>query len=132
MDAKKLQQIPLFAQLSKKESEQIARWSDEIDLPAGYHMLDQGRLPHEFMVILDGTAEVTIDGRQVANLGPGDFIGEIAIHEHIRRTATVVATSPVTAMVMLARDFEEMERLMPTVAQQIRDAIAERMPSDDT
>ena len=127
MDAKRLQTIPLFADLSKKELEQVARWADEVDVPAGYHLLDQGRFPHEFFAIEEGTVSVTKDGQHLADLGPGDFFGEIAIVEHERRTATVVAATPVTAIVMLARDFETMDAEMPEVAERIRGAIRERM-----
>jgi CRP/FNR family transcriptional regulator, cyclic AMP receptor protein len=127
VDAARLQSIPLFADLSHKEREQIARWADEVDVHAGYHLLEQGRFPHEFFVIEQGTVAITKDGQHVADLGPGDFFGEIAILEHERRTATVVASTPVTAIVMLARDFEAMENAMPEVAARVHAAIRERM-----
>ena len=90
MDAKSLERVPLFAGLSHKDREKIARWADSIDLPAGKHLLDQGRLPHEFFVIVEGEVEVLHDGQRLATLGPGDFFGEIALIEHGRRTASVV------------------------------------------
>ena len=127
MDAKRLEPIPLFGDLTRKEREQIARWTDEVDVPAGYPLLEQGRLPHEFFVIESGTVAVAKDGEHLADLGPGDFFGEIAIMEHDRRTASVVATTPVTAIVMLARDFEVMAEAMPHVAEKIHEAIRERM-----
>jgi CRP-like cAMP-binding protein len=127
LDAKRLETLPLFRDLSRKEREQIARWTDEVDVPAGYHLLEQGRLPHEFFVIETGTVAVAKDGQHIADLGPGDFFGEIAIMEHDRRTASVVATTPVTAIVMLARDFETMAGVMPHVAEQIHEAIRQRM-----
>ena len=117
MDAKRLEPLPLFRDLSRKEREQIARWTDEVDVPAGYALLEQGRLPHEFFVIEKGTVAVA----------KGDFFGEIAIMEHDRRTASVVATTPVTAIVMLARDFETMAGVMPHVAEKIHEAIRARM-----
>ena len=127
MDAKRLETLPLFRDLSRKERDQISRWTDEIDVPAGYHLLDQGRLPHEFFVLETGTCSVTKDGEHLTDLGPGDFFGEIAIMEHDRRTATVVANTPCTAIVMLARDFQTMAGVMPHVAEQIHAAIRERM-----
>ena len=127
MDAKKLEAIPLFGNLSRKEREQIARWADEVDVPAGYHLVDQGRFPHEFFVVEEGAVEVTKDGAHLTDLGPGDFFGEIAILERDRRTASVVASTPVTAIVMLARDFETMAADLPDVADQIHAAVRERM-----
>ena len=127
MDAKRLESIPLFRDLSRKDRDQVSRWTDEVDVPAGYHLLDQGRFPHEFFVIETGTVAVSKDGVHLTDLGPGDFCGEIAIMEQELRTATVVATTAVTAIVMLARDFETMAGVMPEVAEQIHTAIRERM-----
>jgi CRP/FNR family cyclic AMP-dependent transcriptional regulator len=127
VDAKRLESLPLFRDLSRKERDQIARWTDEVEVPAGYHLVEQGRFPHEFFVIESGTVAVTKDGEHIADLGPGDFFGEIAIVERERRTATVVSTSPLTAIVMLSRDFETMADVMPHVAERIHAAIRERM-----
>jgi CRP/FNR family cyclic AMP-dependent transcriptional regulator len=127
MDVKRLGAIPLFAGLPKKEREQVARWADQIEVPAGYAMVSQGRFAHEFFVILDGTVEVTKDGAHLADLGPGDFFGEIALVEHELRTATVVSTSPMTAMVMHSREFDAMRSHLPHVAEQVHDAIRERL-----
>ena len=88
-----LKRVPLFAGLSPKEREKVARWADTVDLPAGKHLLDEGRLPHEFFVIVDGEVEVLHEEQRLATLGPGDFFGEIALIEHGRRTASVVTTS---------------------------------------
>ena len=127
MDAKSLERVPLFAGLSHKDREKIARWADSIDLPAGKHLLDQGRLPHEFFVIVDGEVEVLHDGKRLATLGPGDFFGEIALIEHGRRTASVVTTTPTTLAVMSPTSFAAMRREMPEVALRIDDAIRERL-----
>jgi CRP-like cAMP-binding protein len=127
VDPKGLNGIPLFANLSKKERERVARWADEIDEPAGAHLLDQGRLAHEFFVLTDGTVEVCKDGEHLTDLQPGDFFGEIALVEHERRTASVVATTPVRAIVMHSREFGAMRREMPTVCSQIEDAIKARL-----
>jgi CRP-like cAMP-binding protein len=128
MDEKRLQAVALFADLPRKEREQVARWADEISVPAGQALLIQGTFPHEFYLILEGTVEVAKDGEHVADLGPGDFFGEIALVEHERRTATVITTSPVTAMVMHGRDFAEMRSELPHVAEKVHAAIRERLP----
>jgi CRP/FNR family transcriptional regulator, cyclic AMP receptor protein len=127
VDPKRLEALPLFRDLSRREREKIARWADEVDLKAGYHLLDQGRFPHEFFVIEEGEVEVRKDGELVTTLGPGDFLGEIAIMEHDRRTASVVASSPVSAIVMGAREFEAMSKEMPSIAERVHAAIRERM-----
>lgn len=127
MDAKRLEELPLFRDLSKGERDRIARWADEVDVPAGYQLLGEGRLPHEFFVIEEGKADVTKGGDTITQLGPGDFFGEIALVEHERRTATVTAATPLTAIVMAPREFETMRQEMPEVCQRITDAIQERL-----
>lgn len=127
VDAKSLERVPLLAGLSPKDREKVARWADAVELPAGKHLLDEGRLPHEFFVILDGEVEVVHDGAHLATLGPGDFFGEIALIEHGRRTASVVTTTPTTLAVMSPNAFDAMRREMPQVAGRIDDAIRERM-----
>jgi CRP-like cAMP-binding protein len=131
MDAKRLDGVPLFEGLSRKDREELARWADLVDLPAGYHLADQGAFAHEFFALLEGTVEVTRNGEHLVELGPGDFFGEIALVEQDRRTATVLAITPVTAIVMHARDFDAMRGEFPTIALRIHDAVHARSPRHD-
>jgi len=128
MDAKDLEAVPLFAGLSKKERQQVARHADSVDLPAGYHLVDQGAFAHEFFVLLEGTVDITQDGKHLTDLGPGDFFGEVALVEHDRRTASVTASTPIRAVVMHQRDFDLMQRDIPHVAEQIHEAVHARSP----
>ena len=127
VQAKDLERVPLFAGLSHKDRDRVAGWADTVDLPAGRHLLDEGRLPHEFFVILDGEVEVLHDDQHLATLGPGDFFGEIAIIEHGRRTASVVTSAPTSLAVMSPAAFDAMRRELPQVAERIDSAIRERM-----
>ena len=127
MDAARLRSVPLFASLSDHDRQRIAMWTDEIDIPAGKRLAAEGELAYEFFVILDGTAEVTHDGETLAELGPNDFFGEIGLLETERRTATVTATTLLTALVMFGPNFRHVEREMPELATKIRAAIGERI-----
>jgi CRP/FNR family transcriptional regulator, cyclic AMP receptor protein len=126
MDAKELRSVPLFAELSHRELEQVSRWADVVDVGEGRHLVDQGEIGYEFFAILDGTAEVLKDAERVRELGPGDFFGEIALLGGDRRTASVVATTPMRVAVMMRRDFQHMADDLPDVAERIRAAIRER------
>ena len=108
----------------------LATWTDEVDVKAGKHLVEQGAFPHEFMLIESGTAEVVHDGNRIADLGPGDFFGEMALLEEHRRTATVTASSDLRIVVMHDRDFRAMEDEMPEVAQRIRAVMDERRGRD--
>ena len=127
MDASRLDGIRLFSGLSKKELGQLAQFMDELTVHEGAELASEGRFAHEFFVIEDGVADVLKDGERIAELGPGDFFGEIGLLETDRRTATVRATSEMELIVMFARDFKKMERDQPAVADRIRSAIRARL-----
>ncbi len=126
METARLKSVPLFGSLADKELKQVAQLADEVDVPAGQHLVDEGRFAHEFFVIEDGSAEVQHEGKAVATLGPGDFFGEIALIRTDRRTASVVATTPMKLIVVFGPNFRAMASDMPRVAEKINDAIEER------
>lgn len=128
MDERSLESIPLFASLSQHQRRQVANWADEVDIGEGERLVNQGAFAHEFFAILEGEAEVTREGEHLADLGPGDFFGEIALESDDRRTATVTAKTPMRVVVMFGRDFHQMESSMPKVAEQIKKAVEERRP----
>ena len=127
MDVERLEGVGLFSLLSRDELATIARWVDEIDVRAGKELTREGEIGHEFFVIEDGAASVRANGVEVSLMGPGDFFGEIALLESPRRTATVVADTDMTLLVMHSRDFKAMEHRMPVVADRLRAAIYARL-----
>jgi CRP-like cAMP-binding protein len=124
-----IKQVPLFANCSKKNLQEIAKISDEIDLPQGKVLTREGRSGHEFFVLIEGTAEVTRDSKRLRMLRPGDFFGEIALVSRVPRTATVTTTSPVRALVLSVQNFRSLVDRNPTVALQVLEAVAQRLPS---
>jgi len=126
MDAARLKKLPLFSDLSDKEREQIAKWADEVEVQPGKHLIDQGQFGYEFFVIEEGKAEVKRGDEVIAQLGPGDFFGEIALLEADRRTASVIASEPLRTIVMTRQQFISMEEAMPSVAAQVRQAVEAR------
>src|SRR5690606_11052073 len=105
--------VPMFSACSKKELQEVARASDEVDLPAGRTLCEQGRIGREAFVIVKGTAEVRRNNRKVATLGPGDCVGELALLDHGPRTATVTASTDVTALVLGVREFAALVDRVP-------------------
>lgn len=128
MDASNLKSIPLFAPLSRRELDMVARHADEADAAAGQVLAREGEVAREFFVIKEGTATVTTGGEVVNHLGPGDFFGEIGLLETLRRTATVVADTPMQLIVMFGPEFTLIDSEIEEIDRTIRKAIAERMP----
>jgi CRP/FNR family transcriptional regulator, cyclic AMP receptor protein len=127
MDAKQLQGVAIFSGLSKKELESLARWTDEVSVDEGHELAKEGAFAHEFFVIEEGSAAVLQNGERIAELGPGDFFGEIGLLETERRTASVTATTPMRLIVMFQREFKQMEQAMPAIADRVRAAIRARL-----
>jgi CRP/FNR family transcriptional regulator, cyclic AMP receptor protein len=130
MDESRLKGIALFAQLSKRERSKLARHLVEVEVPLGEHVVKEGEISHEFFVIEEGTAAVISSGKHLTDLGPGDFLGEIGLVQRSDRTASVIATSPIKAIVMAEEDFLAMSRSIPEVARQIDAAMQERLERD--
>ena len=126
MDAEHLKGIALFEMLSKAERAEVASRADEIDVEAGKRLVSEGRFGYEFFVIENGTAEVLRGNEHLADLGPGDFFGEMALLGDTTRNADVIAATPMTAMVMTDAAFRALARKMPEVADKIREACRER------
>jgi CRP-like cAMP-binding protein len=122
-----LRQVPLFAGCSREELETVARLADEIDVPAGRALTREGANGREFVVLLDGTAVVERDGEALATLGPGDFLGEIALLTRSPRTATVTTTAPARLLVLTDRAFRELTDRIPAMAARAWSATAERL-----
>jgi CRP/FNR family cyclic AMP-dependent transcriptional regulator len=122
-----IRKVPLFARCSRAELKEIALLADEIDLKEGKEMTREGAPGREFFVLLEGTADVKKNSRRVNTLGPGDFFGEIALVSHEPRTATVVATSPVRALVITEWSFRQLLDDAPRVKTKVMEAMAERL-----
>jgi CRP/FNR family cyclic AMP-dependent transcriptional regulator len=130
MDPRDVQSIPLFAGLSKDDQQVVAQYADEVDVEAGTVLAQEGRLAYEFFAIKQGSADVTLGGRHAAALGPGDFFGEIGLLAGDRRVATVVATSPMSLIVLTGSQLRAIDSRMPGVAERIRTAMAQRLAAN--
>ena len=130
MDPRDVQSIPLFAGLSKDDQKVVAQYADEVDVPEGKVLAEEGRLAYEFFAIKEGTADVTLGGQHAAALGPGDFFGEIGLLAGDRRVASVVATSPMSLVVLTGSQLRAIDSRMPGVAERIRSAMAQRVAAN--
>ncbi|HVA31234.1 MAG TPA: cyclic nucleotide-binding domain-containing protein [Gaiellaceae bacterium] len=122
--------VPLFAGCSKRELDEIAAIADEFALDANRNLTREGATGREFLVLVDGAADVKRKGRKVNTLRSGDFLGEIALITGAPRTATVTTTKPSRMLVVTARDFKSLLRRVPSIQLKVLDALASRLPDE--
>jgi len=125
-----IKSVPLFSSCSKKELEAIAAQADELVVPKGKVLTKEGARGREFMVIVDGSAEVRKKGRRLNLLGSGDFLGEIALLSGGPRTATVTTTSETDLLVLTDRAFSSVTKKMPSIHASVLKALSERLEAD--
>ena len=122
-----LRNVPLFSDLSAKELMSLSRLMDEIDLKPGTVIIREGNTGGEFFIVLEGTIEVKRKGRRLARLGPGDYLGEIALIDHGPRTATAIVETPSRVLVLASREFHSMLASDPRIENKILRTLAARV-----
>jgi CRP/FNR family transcriptional regulator, cyclic AMP receptor protein len=105
---KRLESIPIFSHATRRQLEHVAAIADEVDVPKGTVLAKQGERGLDFFVIEDGTAKVVASGNEIAQLGPGDFFGEISLVDGGPRTATVEALADMKLLVVRKPSFDDL------------------------
>ena len=118
----------MFSSLTAEECGQLAAHASERDYESGSYVMHQGDGGYTFFVIESGTANVLVDEAPVRSLGPGDFLGELAILGAGYRTASVIATSPMQLLAFFGLEFRRLENEYPELAEKVRQATTERLP----
>jgi CRP-like cAMP-binding protein len=129
VDRERIATHAFLAGIPERELDAVAAAASEREFAAGETLMSEGDFGHCLFLVEDGTAEVSADGTSVGMVGPGDVIGEVAVLASGRRTASVVAASPVRAISFFKRDVWNLERTAPEAAARLRDAIKDRAGS---
>ena len=119
--------VPLFAGFNRREIEAVGRLMDEVDVKAGRVLMREGAVGREFFIVVSGNVRVDRNGRKVNELGPGDFLGEIALIDRGPRTATATAADDCRLLVLDIGGFRTLVSKYPTVQGKIMKALAERL-----
>lgn len=130
--ADQLANVPLFASLSKKDLQRVAKASEEVPIEAGRTLVEQGRTGREFFLILEGSAVVRRNNRKVAELGPGEYFGELALLDHGFRSASVVANTDMKVLLLGQREFVGVLDSIPGMAYKLLTIMAQRLRDADT
>lgn len=103
-----LRTLSLFAGLSDADLRQVDALTCDVDVAPGTVLTKQGQVGREVFVVVSGIADVSIDRRTVARVGPGEPIGEMALLESVPRSATVTALTPMRVLVLDPGQFAEL------------------------
>ena len=129
MDRDRLKTIPLFSSLSEKALDTLSVFSSETSVSAGKRLVHEGDYSYDLIVIENGTADVVKDGQVVASLGPGDVFGEMGVLEGAKRSADVVATSPMRLITLSKWD---VKRISGEISGQLEELVAQRQQRDES
>jgi CRP-like cAMP-binding protein len=127
MDAAGIGSISVFAALDERQRECVAGACRELDVDAGTKLTDEGEFGYAMFGVASGEAEVFQNGSLLRTLGPGDVFGEIAVLFGGRRTATVVAKTPMRLVMLFNGELWRLEREVPEVATVLRSKVAEHL-----
>jgi CRP/FNR family transcriptional regulator, cyclic AMP receptor protein len=126
VDPERLRKIAVFSDLDDDELESIAALAAEVSVPDGKELVREGDYSYDVLAIEEGTASVERDGEHLADLGPGDVVGEMGVLERSRRSATVRATSPMLLVTLTGWDIRRLRKTAPKVVDHLRGVVAER------
>jgi CRP-like cAMP-binding protein len=130
VDVERLAAIPLFSTLPDGELAAVAARAGEREIDAGEMLVTEGEFGHCLFAVESGAADVTQDGQTIRTLGPGEVIGEVAVLAAGRRSASVVATTPMRLITFFKRDVWALEDDAPEAARRLRELIGTRtMPA---
>jgi CRP-like cAMP-binding protein len=117
--------------LSKKDLQLVSKNAEDVKVDAGKVLVSEGSAGSEFFIIVDGKARVTRRGKKVAELGPGDFFGDLALLDRAPRNATVVAETPMEVLVLGQREFAALIDEVPGFAHKLLAGLARRLREAD-
>lgn len=128
MDPDHLKTLPLFSSLSDKALRTVAVFASETSVSAGKRLVHEGDYSYDLIVIDDGTADVIKGGEVIGSLGVGDVFGEMGVLAGAKRTADVVATSPMRLITLSKWD---LKRISTEVSGQLQSLIEQRQQQNE-
>ena len=123
-----LRTFELFRHVPKKELPRVADMlGAEVNVDPGHVLTEQGRMDSDVYLVVDGTADVLVSSRPVAEIGPGESIGEMAVVDNWPRSASVIARTPMRVYEVKGDVFLKMLDEVPTVARALSQLLSARL-----
>lgn len=126
MDAARLKTIGVFADLDEQSLDAISKLAAEVSVPAGKELVREGDYSYDLIAIEEGTAKVHHGDETVAELGPGDVVGEMGVLERAQRSASVTATSPMMLVTLTGWDVRKLRKQAPEAVERLQELVAAR------
>ncbi len=126
-----IRRLPLFELCSKRDLRRIAALAVERSVDDGTELITEGEPGTEFYVVVEGEVDVRRGRRRIARLGPGSYVGEIALLSRSPRTATVVAATPLRVLTISGQDFVELVDAIPELWLKVARTLADRVDADE-
>lgn len=126
MDAARLKTIGVFADLDDAAREAVSKLAAEVSVPAGKELVREGDFSYDLIAIEEGTAKVHHGDEIVAEIGPGDVVGEMGVLERAQRNASVTATSPMMLVTLTGWDVRKLRKQAPQAVEALEDVVRER------
>jgi len=126
MDAERLKAIGIFAGLDDAGREAVSKLAAEVSVPEGKELVREGDYSYDLIAIENGTARVHHGDETVAELGPGDVVGEMGVLERAQRSASVTATSPMMLVTLTGWDVRKLRKQAPDAVAALEAVVRER------
>lgn len=122
-----LRRVPMFAGCKSDALEEIGKLADEVDVPDGYTLIHEGTFGEQFFMIVDGRVRIDRGGQTITTMGPGQFLGEIALIDKGRTTATATTEGPTKLFVLGHQAFNSLLDRSPAIRLEVMNALAARV-----
>jgi len=126
-----LSKIWLFSTSSAKDLRVIRKALEEVSVPPGRVLCEQGTIGREFFLIVEGTATVKKNNRKTASLGPGQYFGELALLDRRPRSASVISETDMKLLILGQRQFNGVLDAVPALSRKMLAAMATRLREAD-
>ncbi len=126
MDAERLKKVGVFADLDNEGREAISKLAAEVSVPEGKELVREGDFSYDVIAIEEGTARVHHGEQTIAELGPGDIVGEIGVLQRAQRNASVTASSPMMLVTLTGWDVRKLRKQAPQAVERLQQLVAER------
>jgi CRP/FNR family cyclic AMP-dependent transcriptional regulator len=118
---------PLFRGIDAEGLAMLAGRATQVDFPAGHVIARQGEIGTGFFVVVSGRVRVVRDGTVVAQLGAGEFFGELSVLDRMPRNAMVAAEEPTSCLALASWDFDAVLLEQPALTLAILRGVAARL-----